>query len=65
MAVDYKVSRVNRFDLKEVYYYYELALKQTMLALAMNCSMTVKGFKSESATQVVATQEFKFKAGLI
>jgi hypothetical protein len=50
MTVDYKVSRVNRFDLKEVYYYYELALKQTMLALAMNCSMTVKGFKSESAT---------------
>jgi hypothetical protein len=50
MTVDYKNSKFNHFNLKEFYYRCKLALKQTILAPATNCSMTVKDSKSEIAT---------------
>jgi hypothetical protein len=65
MTVNYEGSKVNHFDLKEFYYRCELALKQTILAPATGCSMTVKGFESESATEPKVMQKFKFEAKLV
>jgi hypothetical protein len=65
MLVNYKDSKVNHFDLKGFYYGCALATKQTILDPATGCSLTVKGFESESATEPKVTQKFKFKAELI
>jgi len=60
MAVNYPDSTIASFDLGYFYYGCALPLPLSVLSLPSSCTITIKGYSDDAATQLVGQQTFTF-----
>ncbi|KAJ4367705.1 hypothetical protein N0V86_009826 [Didymella sp. IMI 355093] len=65
MTVNYADSTIDHFSLHSFYYGCSAATQASVAGVPLSCTVTIKGYADDQAQQLVASQSFDFKAGLL
>ena len=65
MTVNYADSTVDHFSLKSFYYGCSSATQVSIAAKPLSCTISIKGYADDKATQLLASQSFDFEVALL
>jgi hypothetical protein len=65
MTANYANSSTNNFNLSSFYYGCVLASEARVVSVPQSCTITIRGYSDDEATQKVAEQSFDFKVALL
>ncbi|KAF3046784.1 hypothetical protein E8E11_009308 [Didymella keratinophila] len=65
MTVNYADSTIDHFSLKSFYYGCSSASQASVAALPVSCTVSIKGYADDKATQLIASQSFDFKVAVL
>jgi len=65
MTVNYADSTIDHFSRKSFCYGCSSATQASVAALPVSCTVSIKGYADDKATQLVASQSFDFKVAVL